>query len=555
MITIEKPIMTRTLRKLFISYRSSDAPKVDKIARDLELLHDPDGQPFYETWQDKHNLPPASPNWWDAIVDAIIASDIFVFNLSLASLQSEVCRAELDYAYKRNRPIIPIVLEDEFLLNPLSGKYDLPKETWSLVPDWLAERQFLFYTGASFHAQFQTAVEMFERNWPRDIPAPRPLNPDTKGTHSSNHTLYESACDYAYRLALVDAEKLFAILVRRNDADYGDASAKWIEILRKYGELVEIAALKNAQQLVFEKKWRDYVTQYPERLTTSLFDPKGFAARVDSVEKSGEPPKVSTPAPPPPTTQKTPPIIPSAPPKTPEKTLAFDWIEVAGGYFSMGDKSQSDNPPRRVDVPTFYIAKYPVTHAQYAQFVKDGGYRFRKWWTDAGWQTREREAWTQPRYWDDAAWNGDDQPIAGISWHEAIAFTRWASETLAQQVTLPTEIQWEKAARGTNGWLYPWGTTFEAERCNTFESGINQTTPVTRYEGKGDSPYGVVDMVGNVWEWCIQDATDPLIVHGREALRGGSFYHTNEYAMVANRIERQPQFNNGPFGLRLLLVR
>ncbi|MBL8120944.1 MAG: toll/interleukin-1 receptor domain-containing protein, partial [Anaerolineae bacterium] len=100
--------MTVKTKKLFISYRSSDAHKVDKIARDLGLLQHADGTPRYTTWQDKLNLPPASPHWWDAIVDAIEGCDVFVFHMSRESLQSAVCLAELDYAHNRNRPIIPV---------------------------------------------------------------------------------------------------------------------------------------------------------------------------------------------------------------------------------------------------------------------------------------------------------------------------------------------------------------------------------------------------------------------------------------------------------------
>lgn len=194
-------------RSLFVSYRSSDAGKVDKIARDLGLLKHDDGTPRYITWQDKHDLPPASPNWWDAIVDAIIDCDMFVFNLSRASLQSEICRAELEYAHRRNRPIIPVVLDGEFILVEQSGKYDLPQATWALVPDWLGQAQFLFYVATQFYGKFQEAVAVFERSWPRDIPAPRPLNPDSKSVHGSNHALYSAACDYAERLRLYGCRK------------------------------------------------------------------------------------------------------------------------------------------------------------------------------------------------------------------------------------------------------------------------------------------------------------------------------------------------------------
>lgn len=266
-------------RSLFISYRSSDAAKVDKIARDLALLKHADDTPRFTTWQDKHNLPPASPNWWDAIVDAIIACEMFVFNLSRASLQSEVCLAELDYARKRNRPIIPVVLDGEFSLNPQSCKYDLPQETWALVPEWLAEAQFLFDVGADFYGQFEQAVAVFERSWPRDIPAPRPLNPDTRSAHGSSHSVYAAARDYAYRLAFAQAEKHFEMLVRRNDPLYADPSAHWLERIRLYGELIEMAE-QNSPMFAFRQRWAAYDALPADYLEGEIFDPKHFAGRA-----------------------------------------------------------------------------------------------------------------------------------------------------------------------------------------------------------------------------------------------------------------------------------
>lgn len=266
-------------KKLFISYRSSDAAKVDKIATDLSLLKYDDGTPQYKTWQDKIDLSPASPNWWDAIVDAILDCDMFVFNLSQASLQSEVCLAELDYAHKRNRPIIPVVLDGEFFRNPQSGKYDLPKETWELVPDWLGESQFLFYVGVGFYDQFETAVALFERNWPRDINIPRPINPDSRSVHGSNHSLYDAACDYAERLAFADAEKHFSALVRRNDSDYADVAAEWLELLALYAELLEINEQPHAARFAFKTKWATYAARFPNRFLDDIFDPKNFATR------------------------------------------------------------------------------------------------------------------------------------------------------------------------------------------------------------------------------------------------------------------------------------
>jgi len=217
-------------KKLFISYRSSDSAKVDKIARDLASLKHDDGTPRYITWQDKHNLPPASTNWWDAIVDAIIDCDMFVFHLSRESLRSEVCRAELDYAHRINKPIIPVVLEGEFDLKPIADKYDLPPQTWELVPNWLGDVQLLFYNGARFFTDFEKAVGVFERDWPPDVYARRPDNPNDKSVHGGNAKLYGDARDYAYKLAFADADRLFRILLHRADAIYKQVAAKWLVV-------------------------------------------------------------------------------------------------------------------------------------------------------------------------------------------------------------------------------------------------------------------------------------------------------------------------------------
>jgi len=478
-------------KSLFISYRSSDAVKVDKIAKDLSLLKHEDGTPRYTTWQDKHDLPPASPNWWDAIVDAIERCDMFVFNLSRASLQSEICRAELEYAHRRNRPIIPVVLDGEFFLDPKSGRYDLPKETWALVPDWLGESQFLFYAGTEFYGKFQEAVAVFERSWPRDIPAPRPLNPDSKSVHGSNHALYSAACDYAERLAFTDAEKHFDALVRRNDEDYADLAAQWLNLIRRYAELIEIVEHRSPA-VVFNRKWTAYQALFPNDLVEDIFDPKGFAVREREAERERIVKRKSS-------TQ----LLPAP----------FAWIKIPGKGYS--------------------IAKYPVTNAQFAKFIEAGGYSTQRWWTAAGWRWREENRRTEPSYWMIREWDGAEQPVVGVSWYEAVAFCLWLSDATGEKIMLPTEDQWQYAAQGNDDRTYPWGDDWDCKRCNNSVNPCDSrvTTPVRHYEGKGDSPFGVVDMAGNVWEWCLTDYDNKTNNINNDAmirvLRGGSWLNYN----------------------------
>ena len=119
----------------------------------------------------------------------------------------------------------------------------------------------------------------------------------------------------------------------------------------------------------------------------------------------------------------------------------------------------------------------------------------------------------RPEYWTDPKWNKADHPVVGVSYFEAEAYATWAGKRL------PTEQEWEKAARGTDGREYPWGNDFDTTKCNSYESGITATTAVTSHE-EGISPFGCFDMAGNVWEWCSSWYYQSL---NQRVIRGGSW--------------------------------
>lgn len=195
----------------------------------------------------------------------------------------------------------------------------------------------------------------------------------------------------------------------------------------------------------------------------------------------------------------------------------FDLIDIPAGQVTLLNDWDDDpntylkkDQPIVYDVDTFSISKYPVTNAQFAKFIEAKGYETEKWWTLDGWQQRQNNDWIQPRYWDDKQWNGDDYPVVGVSWYESLAFCYWLNDQLSDQniaakLTLPTEQQWQRAAQGNDNRTYPWGNDWNRKLCNNDVDGegIGKTTPVMQYEGKGDNPFGVVDMAGNVWEWCL----------------------------------------------------
>ena len=215
----------------------------------------------------------------------------------------------------------------------------------------------------------------------------------------------------------------------------------------------------------------------------------------------------------------------------------FEWIEIPGKGFS--------------------IAKYPLTNAQFARFIEAGGYNEQRFWTEAGWQQRQQDSWTEPRYWQDSKWNGAEQPVVGVSWYEAIAFCQWLGEMTGENITLPTEVQWQYAAQGDDGRKYPWGDGWDCQRCNNSVKPCqsDRTTPVRQYEGKGDSPFGVVDMAGNVWEWCRTDyesGSNEIEGGNMRVLRGGSCLSTNSGLFrCANRGRLTPYYGYDFDGFRV----
>ncbi len=194
----------------------------------------------------------------------------------------------------------------------------------------------------------------------------------------------------------------------------------------------------------------------------------------------------------------------------------FEWVYIPPGNVTINNQNYS--------VSTFNIGKYPITNAQFEVFIQaDDGYRNPNWWnfdTDARlW--RDHNKLPLPR-----AFFYDDHPRANINYYEAVAFCNWldarfnsvASNLFHTIITLPTERQWVRAAQGDDKRKYPWGNEFKPQFCNTEESRIRRTTPVTQYP-YGASPYGVMDMTGNVWEWSKRDS----LVIDSACMCGGSW--------------------------------
>ena len=184
-----------------------------------------------------------------------------------------------------------------------------------------------------------------------------------------------------------------------------------------------------------------------------------------------------------------------------------DMVLIPAGEFIMGTDSKGANadqkPAHTVYLDAFYIDKHEVTNAEYEEFILAGGYKKREFWTEEGWNFIQKfqfdaDEWhqieTPLQYGENSVSTDPNHPVIGVSWYEANAYAAWAGKRL------PTEAEWEKAARGTDGRIYPWGNEMNFSKLSYFPHIIKLQAVGSFPEGA--SPYGVMDLAGGVWEWC-----------------------------------------------------
>jgi formylglycine-generating enzyme required for sulfatase activity/energy-coupling factor transporter ATP-binding protein EcfA2 len=258
-----------------------------------------------------------------------------------------------------------------------------------------------------------------------------------------------------------------------------------------------------------------------------------------------------------------------------------EWVQIPAGEFLYGDE-------KKVEVirEPFAIAKYPVTNLQYRQFVEAGGYEQCEFWSETGWgwrrgtydgQVKDKsiqywlarrppEKRSEPYYWHDLKWNNPLAPVVGVTWFEAEAYANWLAKQRGCAIRLPTEQEWERAARGTKGREYTWGDVFTGKNLNCAEFWMQNDqldrnkwqrtesrkgaspTLVGQFPG-GNTPEGVSDLSGNVWEWTASWYDKEQINH---VLRGVSWDGHRGYACCAYRFWYVPVDFYYSVGFRVL---
>lgn len=222
----------------------------------------------------------------------------------------------------------------------------------------------------------------------------------------------------------------------------------------------------------------------------------------------------------------------------------MDWVTIPGGAFQMGSAESAnvldESPCHLVTVATFQISRTPVTNAQYLDFVRQTRHAAPGNWMRGEFPTGE-----------------GDHPVTHVDWYDANAFARWVG------ARLPTEAEWEKAARGTDGRTWPWGETrADSTRAHFCQPVKHSGTCAVTDHPSGASPYGVLDMAGNVWEWVssiyrpypyeAQDGRQERKSGAERVLRGGSFYSDDpRFLRCSTRSSSYPTRRRDHIGFRV----
>lgn len=512
---------------LFISYSRKQQDKA--IQLDNIKLNQ-----FY-WWMDYRIV--GTVDWWKNICEAIEECYCMVALMSKTYSESVYCMGELVYALKLNKPVLCIMLEDGVTY---PAELDEKRVQYTNMHNWDVNQ----VVQVILESMYRVERDYNERVYHRDISLRPYLRPSVPTPPKAASAEDAEIAEKVHRASAQPSPpiRVGEAIIQATQALDSSNYQRVIDLL----EPVRPHAKESDQEIIHDmlreaRLGQDYA-KIAALVKSSRMQKHGCAQYKQFRQTYPDYPDEQS-------------LRSSCPTSIELMPQPFEWIEIQGGQGTL--QANSFGVTLAIPERRYWIAKYPITNAQFAKFMDAKGYSQQKWWTPDGWQVCEKEQWTQPHFWEDNNWNGAEQPVVGVSWYEAVAYCLWLSDITGENIMLPTEAQWQYAAQGDDGRAYPWGNTWDCTRCNNSVDPCrhDKTTPVTNYTGKGESPFKVVDMAGNVWEWCLtahKSGRNDVSGTDVRVLRGGSWLDFNSgYLRCGACYVNNPHNGNSLSGFRV----
>jgi len=520
--------------KIFISYARVDKAFCTQVAEVLDI---------HEVWYDQRLRVGA--NWWKQILKRLDWCEVFIYLLSPDSVVSEYCRREFEVVSKLNKIIIPILIDEHANIPKPIEHIQYADFTEGITTDVVKQLLNTLYEYEMEkirrpQLQPQTSVGQL---------APDDVLPNDLGREPV--TLIGKAADAMERERFDQAVFLIKNVREQNirlpHIDLDRLLEEAETALNEQARLKEIdLEYKTIAELIRRQRTRSVGCQALQSFLRSnpTYDPKGLSKLCNIPTPPSNPSAQPTLPPTPIDVVKE--TVQKVPAPTKKRTMPLlEWLPVSAGT-TFG-----------IHTEAFEMARFPVTNAQFEYFIRDPkGYANPQWWNFSPFARDWFRKHPQPRR---SHFRNDKRlPRDSVVWYEAMAYTNWLSYRLNMHITLPTQAQWRRAASGDDNRLYTWGDTFNRNFANTREARIRMTTLVTRYK-EGRSPFGIYDMIGNVWEWCLDSKEDgdnvknpDVTIREDRAVLGGSWNTTYHRANSQFEFHLKPDYSYNTIGFRLV---
>jgi formylglycine-generating enzyme required for sulfatase activity len=506
--------------RIFVSYARIDKPYCVQVVSRLDV---------HEIWYDQRLY--AGQKWWIEIMRRLDWCQGFIYLMSPDSVASEYCQKELELALKLGKHIFPVLINAKTVLPPeLADLQYIDLSSGPTVDNMVNLVNAIYLAEQTKHPQKHLSVEVISEE-AKELPTPNDAGVISLAAHAMENGQFDKAVyllqqakEKGYKSQYINIDTMLA------EAEAALArQAQLREVERDYRQISELVRLKRTHRLGCEA-FLAFQKDFPN------YDPDDLAEICAQSMQAQQSDRIAVP-------------ILRATRKPPLPSL--EWCEIPSGLVKA---EVSPNKTKRVRVDSFAMSKYPMTNAQYQTFIEaPDGYCDPVWWEFSPEARESRAKYPNPM---PSSYAGPERPREMVNWYDAVAFCNWLSHRMQAKIILPHLLQRQRAVQGDDDRMFPWGDTFDTSYCNVKESDIKQTTFVARY-ANGGSPYGVYDLAGNVWEWCMDSRPDPKREDEPDApelrvVHGGSFVSPASRAQARFYYALSPSTFYASIGFRVI---